>query len=179
VALPLSDLRPRVRNCRWHTGHRCSEPVSTPPPQPARTIRVILPGRSAFGDRVRAQRQELGLSRDLSRTKAAIDRTFIATLEAGRRNPSLDLMARLAAALDADLGELVGGLQAKGGAGDVRRFCPISVRHGCRQSDLRHVTRHWLRLQVKTEVSRRCPSRPVHRRPPRQNKLSVMHTRRH
>lgn len=41
--------------------------------------------------------------------------TKIASLEAGRRNPSLDFMARLAKALGIDLGELVKGLQAKKG----------------------------------------------------------------
>jgi hypothetical protein len=39
------------------------------------------------------------------------NRTYIAGLEAGRRNPSLDLMARLAIALRVDLAEPVGALQ--------------------------------------------------------------------
>jgi transcriptional regulator with XRE-family HTH domain len=39
------------------------------------------------------------------------DRTYIANLEAGQRNPSLDLMARLPEALEVDLGELLSGLQ--------------------------------------------------------------------
>lgn len=42
-------------------------------------------------------------------------RTYIASLEAGQRNPSPDLMARLAKALGIDLGELVKGLQVKRG----------------------------------------------------------------
>lgn len=42
-------------------------------------------------------------------------RTYIASLEAGQWNPSLDLMARLAVALRVDLGDLVKGLQKKRG----------------------------------------------------------------
>jgi len=69
----------------------------------------------AFGDRVRQHRQRLGWSQETLAYEADINRTYIASLEAGRRNPSLDLMARLAAALGVDLGELVKGLQAKKG----------------------------------------------------------------
>jgi transcriptional regulator with XRE-family HTH domain len=68
-----------------------------------------------FGDRVRAQRQRLDLSQEALAAQASINRTYIASLEGGRRNPSLDLMARLATALGVDLGELVGGLQMKSG----------------------------------------------------------------
>jgi transcriptional regulator with XRE-family HTH domain len=76
-------------------------------------------GKSArqveFGDRVRARRQALNLSQESLTLKAGINRTYIASLETGQRNPSLDLMARLATALRIDLGELVGGLQKKRG----------------------------------------------------------------
>ena len=76
-------------------------------------------GKSArqveFGDRVRAYRQRLGLSQESLAANASINRTYIASLEAGRRNPSLDLMARLALALDVDLGELLRGLQGTQG----------------------------------------------------------------
>ncbi len=76
-------------------------------------------GRSArqvaFGDRVRQHRQHHGWSQETLAHEAGINRSYIASLEAGRRNPSLDLMARLAAALGVDLGELVKGLQAKKG----------------------------------------------------------------
>lgn len=76
-------------------------------------------GKSArqveFGDRVRHFRLELGLSQEALAHQAEINRTYIASLEAGRRNPSLDLMARLASALGVDLGDLVEGLQAKRG----------------------------------------------------------------
>jgi transcriptional regulator with XRE-family HTH domain len=76
-------------------------------------------GKSArqieFGDRVRTRRQDLNLSQEALALKAGINRTYIASLEAGQRNPSLDLMARLAIALRVDLGDLVAGLQKKKG----------------------------------------------------------------
>ena len=68
-----------------------------------------------FGDRIRTQRQRLDLSQEALAHLAGINRTYVASLETGQRNPSLDLMARLALALKMDLGELVAGLQKKKG----------------------------------------------------------------
>ena len=72
-------------------------------------------GRTArqarFGDRVREFRHDLGLSQEALALKAGINRTYVASLEAGMRNPSLDLMAKLARALEIDLADLVAGLQ--------------------------------------------------------------------
>ena len=64
-----------------------------------------------FGDRVRERRHELGWSQEQLALKASINRTYIASLESGRRNPSLDLIARLAAAMKIDAGDLVAGLE--------------------------------------------------------------------
>jgi transcriptional regulator with XRE-family HTH domain len=69
----------------------------------------------AFGDRVRRYRRRLEWSQEDLAHEAGINRTYIASLEAGQRNPSLDLMARLATALGVDLGELLAGLQRKKG----------------------------------------------------------------
>ena len=68
-----------------------------------------------FGDRVKALRMKRSLSQEGLAHAASINRTYIASLEVGRRNPSLDMMSRLAIALDVDLAELVKGLQAKMG----------------------------------------------------------------
>jgi transcriptional regulator with XRE-family HTH domain len=73
------------------------------------------PRQVEFGDRVRARRHHLGLSQDDLAYEAGINRTYIASLEAGRRNPSLELMAKLAVALSVDLGDLLHGLQKKKG----------------------------------------------------------------
>jgi transcriptional regulator with XRE-family HTH domain len=67
--------------------------------------------QAEFGDRVRARRQELGWSQERLALKAGINRTYIASLESGARNPSLELIARLAAAMKVDAGELVRGLE--------------------------------------------------------------------
>jgi transcriptional regulator with XRE-family HTH domain len=69
------------------------------------------PRQSEFGDRIRGHRQKLGLSQETLALKSGINRTYIGTLEAGERNPSLENIARLACALDVDAGELVRGLQ--------------------------------------------------------------------
>jgi len=76
-------------------------------------------GKSArqveLGDRIRRHRERLGLSQEALAYEASINRTYIASLEAGQRNPSLDMLARLATGLGIDLGQLVKGLQAKKG----------------------------------------------------------------
>jgi transcriptional regulator with XRE-family HTH domain len=64
-----------------------------------------------FGDRVRDSRLNLGLSQEALALDAGINRSYIASLEAGQRNPSLEMMARVAIALQIDLADLVAGLQ--------------------------------------------------------------------
>jgi transcriptional regulator with XRE-family HTH domain len=67
--------------------------------------------QAEFGDRVRTRRHELGLSQEALALKAGINRTYIASLESGQRNPSLELIAKLAAAMKIDAADLVRGLQ--------------------------------------------------------------------
>ncbi len=75
------------------------------------------PRQHLFGDRVRAQRQALGLSQEALAQKASIARAYIGSLEAGERNPSLDTVARLAKALAVDAADLVRGVQDLDGRG--------------------------------------------------------------
>lgn len=77
----------------------------------AGTGKGATPRQRIFGDRVRARRQELGLSQEELAHKASIARAYIGSLESGERNPSLDTVARLASALDVDAADLVHGLQ--------------------------------------------------------------------
>lgn len=65
-----------------------------------------------FGDRVRQRRLELGLTQEGLAQAASLNRTYIGSLETGQRNPSLDLIARLAFALGCDAADLVLGAQA-------------------------------------------------------------------
>lgn len=68
-----------------------------------------------FGGRVRARREELGLTQEALAYRAGINRTYIGSLESGQRNPSLDTIARLARALGIDAAELVRGVQSRAG----------------------------------------------------------------
>lgn len=83
--MPDSDPRPRNRN---------RQPITV-----------------AFGKRVRARRDELGLSQRVLAEKAGMDWSYVAQCERGERNLALGNLARLAIALEVDLGELLQGLQ--------------------------------------------------------------------
>ena len=79
------------------------------------TDKGATPRQRALGDRVRGFRHRRGMSQEQLALKASINRTYIASLEAGQRNPSLDLIARMALALEVDAADLVRGLQAEDG----------------------------------------------------------------
>jgi transcriptional regulator with XRE-family HTH domain len=64
-----------------------------------------------LGDRIRRRRHELELTQAELAFRSGIHYTYIGSVETGARNPSIDLVARLARALEIDLGKLVGGLQ--------------------------------------------------------------------
>jgi transcriptional regulator with XRE-family HTH domain len=66
----------------------------------------------SFGARVRTLREREGWSQEELAHKAAIHVTYLSGLERGHRNPTLSVVARLAAALDmtpSDLLETVPG----------------------------------------------------------------------
>jgi transcriptional regulator with XRE-family HTH domain len=56
----------------------------------------------AFGTAVRQLRQQLGLSQEALAANAGLDRTYVSSLEAGRRNPALTTIVRLARALSVE-----------------------------------------------------------------------------
>lgn len=56
--------------------------------------------RESFGARVRSFRTERGWSQEDFAHLADLDRTYVSGVERGRRNPTLDVIVRLAAALD-------------------------------------------------------------------------------
>jgi len=64
-----------------------------------------------FGDRVRVRRLALGISQEVLADRSGIARAYVGHLESGQRNPSLDMIARLATALEVDASELVRGVQ--------------------------------------------------------------------
>jgi transcriptional regulator with XRE-family HTH domain len=71
----------------------------------------LSPATSAFGDRVRARRHELGYSQERLADHAGLHWSFVGQVERGRRNLTLHNILRLAAALDTDPSTLVQGLQ--------------------------------------------------------------------
>ena len=60
-----------------------------------------------FGRRLRSLRKERDLSQEQLAHLARLDRTYVSSCEAGRRNVSLRTIVRFAAALDVDPAALV------------------------------------------------------------------------
>lgn len=63
-----------------------------------------------FGRRVRERRLELALSQEELAERADLHRTYISSLEQGRRNVAIRNIIRLAEALDIDPADLLRGL---------------------------------------------------------------------
>lgn len=65
-----------------------------------------------MGERVRAQRQKLGVSQETLADLSGLHWTFVGQVERGRRNVSLHNIIKLAGGLAIDPAELVRGLTA-------------------------------------------------------------------
>lgn len=63
--------------------------------------------QAIVGRNVRQLRQDRGLTQEQLAFEAALDLTYVGGIERGRRNPSLLVMARLAAALKVNIADLV------------------------------------------------------------------------
>jgi len=70
----------------------------------------ISPAAATFGARVRARRQELGLSQERMADRCGVHWTFLGQVERGQRNISLHNILKLADGLEVDPGQLVAGL---------------------------------------------------------------------
>jgi len=68
--------------------------------------------RTAFGARLRRLRAERGLSQEQLAERADTHWTYISGIERGVRNPGLNMLGRLATALDFSLSDLVADLRA-------------------------------------------------------------------
>lgn len=62
--------------------------------------------RRRFGDRVRTLRAEAGLTQERLAERAGLDRSYLANVEGGGRNPTLDVIHKLALALNVDIRDL-------------------------------------------------------------------------
>ncbi|MGD8373935.1 MAG: helix-turn-helix transcriptional regulator [Candidatus Woesebacteria bacterium] len=63
--------------------------------------------QQVFGKRVRELRKERGLSQVELASKVGIDRSYMGFLERGERNPSLEMIAKIAEALSVTPDELL------------------------------------------------------------------------
>lgn len=64
----------------------------------------------AFGNRVRLERERVGLSQEDFAEKAGLHRTYIGSVERGERNLSLQNVWKISAALGLGLSELFQGI---------------------------------------------------------------------
>lgn len=76
---------------------------------------VDAPALQAFADRVRELRRARGLSQGEFAERSGLHRTYISSVERGRRNVALVNVLRLARALDTDPSTLLGGLELSDG----------------------------------------------------------------
>ena len=67
--------------------------------------------QKGFGAEVRRRRLELGFSQEELAERAELHRTYVSDVEAGKRNPSLASIQRLAKALDTSLGDVFSALE--------------------------------------------------------------------
>ena len=68
----------------------------------------------AVGQVIRRRRRELGFSQEqLGELAGGVDQTYLSGIENGRRNPTLDVLWRLAGALAVPLSELISAAEAE------------------------------------------------------------------
>lgn len=68
------------------------------------------PGRAPFGERLRQLRTASGFSQEELAHRSGLHRTYVSSVERGRRNVSLDNIMKLARALDVEASELLRGM---------------------------------------------------------------------
>lgn len=71
--------------------------------------------RRAFGERLRALRQDQGwVSQEAFAHHVGLDRTYVSGIERGRRNPTLDVIVRFARGLDVPPATLLSTIDQSG-----------------------------------------------------------------
>lgn len=63
--------------------------------------------KEKFGIRLRTLRKEKGLSQEELALKSGLNRPYISAIEKGKRNVSLEVMEKLAGALEVGIGEIL------------------------------------------------------------------------
>ena len=74
-----------------------------------------------FGDLVRRRRQAAGLSQEALADAAGLHRTYISLLERGMRMPSIEVVQKLAGALQTTMASLMGELDGSHATARPRR----------------------------------------------------------
>jgi len=67
----------------------------------------VHPSKDSFGKRVRDLRKKQGLSQEALALKAGLHRTYISSVERGKRNISLESIVKLVRALNCSAGDLL------------------------------------------------------------------------
>lgn len=102
--------------------------LTTPTLSPGLTVDTL---QQQFGNVIRRRRQELGVGQEALADKAGLHRTHVSLLERGKRMPSLQVVKKLAAALETTMASLVGELEP--GNADTSPSTPAAKRAGSRQ----------------------------------------------
>jgi transcriptional regulator with XRE-family HTH domain len=71
----------------------------------------VSPSRRALGDRVRARRNDLGLTQEALAERARVHRTYVGGVERAKYDVGVSKLLDLADALGVDPGDLVRGLK--------------------------------------------------------------------
>lgn len=70
------------------------------------TTFVVMNIKLKFGNKIKELRKEKGLSQEKLANLAEIDRTYLPTIEKGERNVSIEIIEKLAIALDVKIKDL-------------------------------------------------------------------------
>ena len=95
--------------------------------------------QSLFGKRIRELRKNQGLSQERLADMAGIDSTFVGSIERGKANPSLKVIAGIAEALSVDIADLFPFVTEKTEAGekDKIRNELINLLYDCDEGTLK------------------------------------------
>ncbi len=76
-------------------------------------VHMTAQTREALGNRIRELRKANGLSQQKLALMVNVERSYLAKLEQGKRNPSIDCLEKIAGGLDVTLSELFANLEAQ------------------------------------------------------------------
>ena len=82
-------------------------------PYPGRDVETL---QQRFGNVIRRRRAEIGLGQEALADKAGLHRTHVSLLERGQRMPTLEVVRKLAAALETTMASLMTELETQGKA---------------------------------------------------------------